>query len=165
MIEPHYGDGTLKSLPNLAADVVRSRVDVIVAGSNPITAAAKSATAMTPIVMVGTFDPVGAGLVTNLARPGGNGTGLTVDASPEMTAKNLGLLTEIIPGLERVGVLRQVNYGKGLDRAGKQLNVSLHFIDVSTPNDLENAFAAFDLHPGPNRATCRSSSQRTIAFD
>ena len=98
VIEPHYGDGTLKNLSNLAADVVRSHADVIVAGSNPITAAAKSATATIPIVMVGTFDPVGTGLVVNLARPGGNITGLTVDASPEMAAKNLGLLTEIIPG-------------------------------------------------------------------
>jgi len=142
VIEPHYGDGMLKSLPNLAAVVVRSRADVIVAGSNPVTAAAKSATATIPIVMVATFDPVGAGLVASLARPGGNITGLTVDASPEMIAKNLGVLTEIIPGLSRVGILRQVDYGMGLEGAAKQLNVSLHFIDIGTLDELENAFAA-----------------------
>ena len=142
VIEPHYGDGTLKSLSNLAADVVRSRADVIIAGSNPVTAAAKSATATIPIVMVATFDPVGAGLVASLARPGGNITGLTVDASPEMIAKNLGVLTEIIPGLSRVGILRQVDYGMGLEGAAKQLNVSLHFIDIGTLDELENAFSA-----------------------
>ena len=68
IVEQHYGDGTLTGLPDLAAAVVRSRVDVIVTGTNPIAAAAKRATATIPIVIVGTFDPVGAGLVANLAR-------------------------------------------------------------------------------------------------
>src|SRR5215813_6431330 len=84
IVERHYGDGTLDSLPGLAADVVRSRVDVIVTGTNPIAAAAKRATATIPIVMVGAFDPVGTGLVANLARPGGNVTGLSVEAGDEL---------------------------------------------------------------------------------
>src|SRR5215472_7489952 len=141
IIERHYGDGTLIRLPNLAADVVRSRVDVIVTGTNPIAAAAKRATATIPIVMVGTFDPVGTGLVGNLARPGGNVTGLCVDASAEMSGKNLGLLAEIVPGLSRVGVLRQTGYqGADIEAAARRLNMELHVADVSTIDELESAF-------------------------
>ena len=140
IIERHYGDGTLIRLPDLAADVVRSRVDVIVTGTNPI-AAAKRATTTIPIVMVGTFDPVGTGLVANLARPGGNVTGLCVDAGAEQVGKNLGLLAEIVPGLSRVGVLRQAGYqGADLEAAAQKLNMELHVVDVSTTAELESAF-------------------------
>jgi len=141
IVERHYGDGTLTRLPDLAADVVRSRVDVIVTGTNPIAAAAKRATATIPIVMVGTFDPVGTGLVTNLARPGGNVTGFCVDASPEMSGKNLGLLAEIVPRLSRIGVLRQAGYqGADLEAATQKLNMELYVVDVRTIDELENAF-------------------------
>ncbi|HKE40661.1 MAG TPA: ABC transporter substrate-binding protein [Casimicrobiaceae bacterium] len=141
IIERHHGDGTLIRLPDLAADVVRSGVDVIVTGTNPIAAAAKRATATIPIVMVGTFDPVGTGLITNLARPGGNVTGLCVDGSSEMSGKNLGLLAEIIPGLSRVGVLRQAGYqGADLEAAAQKLNVELYVLDVGAIDELENAF-------------------------
>ena len=141
IVERHYGDGTLNRLPELAADVVRSRVDVIVTGSNPIVAAAKRATASIPIVMVGTFDPVGSGLVANLARPGGNVTGLCTDAGDEMSGKNLGLLAEIVPGLSRVGVLRQAGYqGADLEAAAQKLNVELYVLDVGAIDELENAF-------------------------
>jgi putative ABC transport system substrate-binding protein len=141
IIERHYGDGTQNRLPDLAADVVRSRVDVIVTGTNPMAVAAKRATATIPIVMVGTFDPVGAGIVTNLARPGGNVTGLCVDPGPEMSGKNLGLLAEIVPGLSRVGVLRQAGYqGADLETAAQRLNVELHVVDLRTIDELESAF-------------------------
>jgi ABC-type uncharacterized transport system substrate-binding protein len=143
VIEPHYGDGTFSSLPNLAAAIVRSRVDVIVTGSNPIAAAAKRATKTIPIVMVGTLDPVGFGLVTDLARPGGNVTGLCVDASAEMSGKLLGVLREIAPSLSRVGVLRQVGYGEpALAAAAQRLKVELYELDVRTNDELEGAFAA-----------------------
>lgn len=143
IIERHYGDGTLRRLPDLAADVVRSRVDVIVTGTNPIAAAAKRATTTIPIVMVGTFDPVGTGLVANLARPGGNVTGLCVDASAEMFGKNLSLLAEIVPGLSRVGVLRQAGYqGADLEAAAQNLKMELYVVDVSTIDELESAFQA-----------------------
>jgi len=128
-------------VPHLAADVVRSRVDVIVTGTNPIAAAAMRATPTIPIVMVGTFDPVGSGLVANLARPGGNVTGFCVDASPEMSGKNLGLLAEIVLRLSRIGVLRQAGYqGADLEAAAQSLNLELHVVDVRTIDELENAF-------------------------
>jgi putative ABC transport system substrate-binding protein len=143
IIEPHYGDGRQNRLPELAAEVVQSRVDIIVTGSNPIAAAAKRATATIPIVMIGTLDPVGAGLVASLARPGGNVTGLCVDASAEMSGKNLGLLAEIVPRLSRVGVLQQVGYqDRQLQAAARRLNVELYVVDVRTIDELESAFAA-----------------------
>jgi putative ABC transport system substrate-binding protein len=141
IIEGHYGDGTLARLPDLAADVVRSRVDVIVTGTNPIAAAAKRATTTIPIVMVGTFDPVGTGLVANLARPGGNVTGLRFDAGDELFGKNLGLLAEIVPGLSRVGVLRQAGYqGADLEAAAQSLKMELYVVDISTIGELDGAF-------------------------
>ena len=143
VIEPHYGDGTQNRLPDLAAGIVRSRVDVIVTGANPSTAAAKRATTTIPIVMVGTLDPMGFGLVASLARPGGNVTGLCVDASAEMSAKLLGLLTEMVPGLSRVGVFRQVGYPEPpLESAAQRLNVEVYVVDVSNIDELERAFAA-----------------------
>lgn len=143
VIETHYGDGTLDRIPDLAAAVVRSRVDVIVTGSNPIAAAAKRATTTIPIVMVGTFDPVRFGLVANLARPGGNMTGLCVDASAETSGKNLSLLAEIVPGLSRVGLLRQVGYDEPqLDAAAQRLGLELHVVDVSAVDELAKVFAA-----------------------
>lgn len=142
VLEPHYGDGTLDHLPDLAARMVRSRVDVIVTGSNPIAMAAKRATTTIPIIMVGTLDPVGIGLVASLSRPGGNVTGLCVDASAEMSGKMLGLLTEAVPGLSRVGVLRQVGYDEpSLEAAAARLKVELHPVDVRTSDAMESAFA------------------------
>ena len=141
IIEHRYGDGTLNHLPDLATDVVRSGVDVIVTGTNPIAAAAKRATKTIPIVMVGAFDPVGSGLVTNLARPGENVTGLCVDASAELFGKNLGLLAEIVPRLSRVGILRQAGYqGADLEAAAQRLNVELYVVDLRRIDELESAF-------------------------
>jgi putative ABC transport system substrate-binding protein len=143
VIEPHYGDGTLNLLPDLAAGIVRSRVDLIVTGSNPITAAAKRATTTIPIVMIGTLDPVGIGLVADLARPGGNITGLCIDASAEMSGEFLSLLLEVIPRLSRVGVIQPVGFrDPQLAAAARTLNIELNTVDVRTIDELENAFAA-----------------------
>ena len=143
VIEQHYGDGTFDRLPQLAAAVVRSGVDVIVTGSNPPALAAKRATTTIPIVMIGTLDPVGFGIVADLARPGGNVTGLCVDASPDMVAKNLSLLMEIVPGLARVGVLRLAGFREPLlEAAAQKLNVELHVEEVHAFDELDSAFAA-----------------------
>jgi putative ABC transport system substrate-binding protein len=93
--------------------------------------------------MVGTFDPVRFGLVADLARPGGNITGLCVDASAETSSKFLGLLAEIVPGLSRVGLLRQVGYHEPqLEAAARALGLELHTFDVSSLDNLGSAFAA-----------------------
>ena len=142
VIEPLYGDGTQDRLDALAAEIVRSRVDIIVTGTNPIALAARRATSTIPIVTVAALDPVGAGLVNSLARPGGNVTGLSVDASAETSGKELGLLKEIVPGLTRLGWLRQVGYhDPRLEEAARKLDVQLVVVDVRSHDELDAAFA------------------------
>ena len=143
--ESRFAGIKLERLPELAAELVRLRVDLIVTGSNPFVAAARRATPTIPIVFVAAADPVGAGFIISLAKPGGNITGLTTDASPELFAKNLGLLSDIVPGLTRVGVLRQVDRAAGglaeLQAAARGLNVVLEVVDV---HDLDELASAFD---------------------
>jgi putative ABC transport system substrate-binding protein len=144
VFERRYADGRLERLPDLAAELVRQRVDVIVTGSNIHVAAAKRATATIPIVMVAAGDPVGAGFIATLARPGGNITGLSADASREIVGKNLALLKEIVPRLSRVGVVGQLTLLGGvaaLETAARQLNVALEVVDIRSPDDFEGAFA------------------------
>src|ERR1700687_4331911 len=105
VIEYRFAEGHVERLPELAADLVRLKVDVIVTGLNPNTIAAKKATTTIPIVMQGSYNPVEEGLVASLAHPGGNVTGLTSDAGSEILTKRLQLLLEINPKLSRVAVL------------------------------------------------------------
>jgi putative ABC transport system substrate-binding protein len=144
VFERRYADGRLERLPDLAAELVRLRVDVIVTGSNIHVAAAQRATATIPIVFVAVGDPVGSGFIANLARPGGNITGLTSEASREIQAKNLALLKEIAPRVSRVGVLGQVLSQDGfaaLEAAARQLNIALEVVAIRSPDDFEGAFA------------------------
>ena len=138
-----YGDGKMERLPELAAELVRLKVDVIVTGTNLHVAAVRHATATIPIVMVFVADPVSAGFVASLARPAGNVTGLTSDASPELWAKYLALLREIVPRLSRVGMLGQVSSQVGfteLESASQKLNVALEVADLQSPEDIDSAF-------------------------
>ncbi|MEK7385856.1 MAG: ABC transporter substrate-binding protein, partial [candidate division NC10 bacterium] len=105
VIEYRFADGKLDRLPRLAEDLVRLKVDLIVTGINPNTIAAKRATTTIPIVMTTSLDPVGAGLVASVARPGGNVTGLTLDVGAEIWGKRLALMREFLPKLVRVAVL------------------------------------------------------------
>jgi putative ABC transport system substrate-binding protein len=106
VVEWRFADWRPDRLPALAADLARAPVDVIVVGGPHGVEAARNATASIPIVTVaGTDDPVAAGWVASLARPGGNVTGLTVAVSPEIVGKQLEVLTELVPGLRRVGIL------------------------------------------------------------
>jgi putative ABC transport system substrate-binding protein len=143
--ESRYADVRLERLPDLAAQLVHLRVDAIVTGSNPYVAAAQRATTTIPIVFVASADPVGAGFIASLAKPGGNITGLTIDASPEVFAKHLELLAEVVPNLTRVGVLRQADREVGgfaeLQAAARRLNVTLDVVDVRDLGDLASAFA------------------------
>jgi putative ABC transport system substrate-binding protein len=140
-------DGRPERFEGLAAELVRLKVDVLVA-SNPAAAlAAKKATASIPIVMVHTPDPVQLGLVASLGRPGGNVTG-TTSLSADLSAKQLELLKEAIPQASRVAVLSNpVNPWhpqaiKGAEGAARSLHVQLHNAEVRTGGDLEAAFTA-----------------------
>ncbi len=132
-------------LPDLAAELVRLKLDVIVTGGNPAIAALKRATTTVPIVMLWADDPVGAGLVTSLARPGGNITGSSLTAGPEFSAKQLEILNEVVPKLSRVAILRQTGrsgaYTAAFESAARKLGLTILFTDVRTPNDIEGAFA------------------------
>jgi putative ABC transport system substrate-binding protein len=156
---PRFADGKMERLPDLATELVRANVDVIVTGSNQHVVAARQATSTIPIVFIYAVDPVGAGLVASLARPGGNVTGLTSDASPEFWEKFLSLLVEVVPKVSRVGVLGQVSAKVGfveLDEASRKLNLSLEMADVQRKEDIDSALAnisksveAIVVVPGP----------------
>ena len=144
VFEQRYGDGYMERLPDLAAELVRLHVDVIVTGTNLHVQAVREATATIPIVMVFAADPVGSKFVGSLARPGGNTTGLSAEASPELWGKYLTLLKEVVPKLSRVGVLGQVSSHVGfaeLEVASRQLNIGLEVADLRTREDFEGVFA------------------------
>src|SRR5262245_65079333 len=104
-IEYRFAEQKPERLPELAADLVRLKVDLIVVTETPVALAAKSATAFIPVVMTNVGDPVGFGLVASLARPGGNVTG-NASLSPELITKELEILKDAVPKLARVGLLR-----------------------------------------------------------
>lgn len=147
VLERRYADTRPERLPELAADLVRVQVNLIVTAGSQATQAAKRATATLPIVMVGVGDPVAAGLVTNLARPEGNVTGLAINTGQEIYSKHLELLKEIVPKLARVAVVidpRSPYYAvnrQELDSAGRALGLTLLVHEVREPADVERAFA------------------------
>jgi putative tryptophan/tyrosine transport system substrate-binding protein len=112
-VEYRFSEGKIDRLPELAADLVRLKVDLIVVDTGPSALAAKGATSTIPIVMTNVGDPVGFGLVASLARPGGNVTGIS-SLSPELITKRLEILKDAVPKLRRVGLLR--NPGTSIER-------------------------------------------------
>ncbi len=129
----------------MAADLVRRKVDVIVASSQAPALAAKAATTTIPIVMVNATDPVQAGLVASLARPGGNVTGLSEQLTPEIRAKQLQLLKETLPRVARVAVLHSPSTTVGLreyEAAAQTLELRIQFVEVKSRDDLGPAFTA-----------------------
>ena len=128
----------------LAADLVRQRIDVIVASSQAAALASARATKTIPIVMVNASDAVEARLVASLARPGGNVTGLSQQLTAEIRAKQLQLLKEMLPGVSRVTVLWSSSTTVGLreyEAAGQSLGVRVRLVELRGPDDLGRAFA------------------------
>jgi putative ABC transport system substrate-binding protein len=148
VIEYRFAQAKLERLPELAADLVRLKVDVIVTGINSNTIAAKQATTTIPIVMANGLDPVGAGLVASLARPGGNITGLTQDTGDEISGKRLELLKDILPKLLRIAVLWNPDFAPNQARlkvtadAARKLGLALLSVEARGLGDLERAFAS-----------------------
>jgi putative tryptophan/tyrosine transport system substrate-binding protein len=144
-IEYRYAEGRNDRLPDLAADLVRLKVDIIFVDSTSPALASKNATRAIPIVMASGGDTVASGLVESLARPGGNITGLD-QMSPELGGKRLELLKEIVPKLSRVAVLWNPQHQastlnwKGLQLPARQLGVQLHSLEVRSPGDFAKAF-------------------------
>jgi len=147
VIEWRSAEGKLERLPDLAAELVRLKVDIIVTSGPVLTSAAKEATSTVPIVMTLDPDPVGSGFVASLARPGGNITGLSI-LSPELSGKQLELLKETVTKLSRVAVLgNSTSPGNAqalreMDLAAGALGVKLQYLDVLSPKDIETAIRA-----------------------
>ncbi|MGH7265797.1 MAG: ABC transporter substrate-binding protein [Candidatus Rokuibacteriota bacterium] len=145
-LEYRWAEGKVDRLPALAAELVALEVDVIVTGGELAIGAARRATATIPIVMGASNDPVGAGLVKSLARPGGNVTGMTI-LSPELSAKRLDLLKQLLPRVSRVAVLYNPAFpGSRLDleqtqAAGRALRLTLQPVEVRTAEAVTQAFA------------------------
>jgi putative ABC transport system substrate-binding protein len=145
LFEWRFAEGQLKRLAELAADLARTGVDVIVTAAAPSALAAKAATSSIPVVMLDPGDPVGLGLVESLARPGGNVTGVS-SIAPELAAKRLALLKETAPGIARVAVLFNAAIPpaeialRELQAAARVIGVQVQSVPVQGPTGLDEAF-------------------------
>jgi putative ABC transport system substrate-binding protein len=145
-IEFRYAEGNRERIPSLVAELVQLKVDVLVSGDDPTIRVAKQTTKTIPIVMVINQDPVATGLVDSLARPGGNITGIS-RLTRELSGKRLELLTEVVPGIARVGILwdsssegPKISF-KEYQAAARALKIQLQSLEVRGPDpDLDGAF-------------------------
>jgi putative tryptophan/tyrosine transport system substrate-binding protein len=151
-LEFRWAEGHLDRLPALAAELVALPVDVLVVGTDRAALVAKAATRTTPIVFIGSAEPVGEGLVASLARPAGNLTGLAWEASPEVRAKALEFAKEAAPGISRVGVLSDLAdptsplaaYEAAMETGARRLKLTLHTVNLRQPEDLAGALSALE---------------------
>ena len=147
-IEYRWADGKFERLPELAAELVRLKVDVIVAAVTQASLAAKNATGAIPIVMVAVANPVDSGLIASLARPGANLTGTSV-MNDEVVGKQLELLKEALPAISRVGAMWnpanpvfQKLQLRAVEATARALNVSLQKLEARDQDEIERAFKA-----------------------
>ena len=152
VFERRYAEGNYERLPDLAAELVRLKPDVLVTWGGPATSAAKRATTAIPIVMWDVTDPVGIGLVQSLARPGGNVTGLSDDQAPEIVGKRLELLKRVAPTVSRVALLtrvfesaaipRLIAYDNAYEAAAAALGLQFRKVPLEKADDIDKAFTA-----------------------
>ena len=147
VIEQRYAGGAYERLSQLATELVRSNVDVIVVDGTAAAKACKEATATIPVVFTLAVDPVADGLAVSIAHPGGNLTGLTMATGYELAGKRLELLKDMVGGLSRVAVLSNpsnpphVHYVREIERVATALGLDVRAFEVTGPNDLTAAFA------------------------
>jgi putative ABC transport system substrate-binding protein len=148
-IEYREAEGKYERFPVLAGDLVAPKVDVIVVTNTPAALAAKQANRTIPIVLAWAADPVGSGLVTSLARPGGNVTGLSILVT-ELVGKRLELLKQVVPGASRIAALwHPGDYGEGVEKkmlreadvAARALGMRLQVVEARGPEDFDRAFS------------------------
>jgi putative ABC transport system substrate-binding protein len=146
VFESRFSEGKAERFSEFAAEMVRLKADIIIVTTTPAAFAAKNATQTIPIIIPTALDPVGAGLVASLARPGGNITGLS-SLAPELSGKRLELLKEVVPGMTSVAVLwnpanpANASVWKETQAAAHALGLQLQSQEVRGPQDLESAFA------------------------
>jgi putative tryptophan/tyrosine transport system substrate-binding protein len=165
-IEYRFAEQKNERLPELAADLVRLKVDLIIVSGGPPASAAKGATTNVPIVMTNVGDPVGAGLVTSLARPGGNVTGLS-GLAPELNTKRLEILKDAVPKLARVGLLWLAGGGLLTDLQMKELRAAapalkLKLEEIKTEADLKSLESAFQTAKQKKVAAIMTTSSRSF---
>ena len=164
-VEHRYAEGVAE-FPNLAKELVRLKVDVIVASSTPAALAANKATQTIPIVFTAVGDPVGTGVVASLARPGGNVTGLS-NLTPELAGKQMEVLKEAFPKISHVAVLWETanagNTGslKEMKVAAQALRLTLQPLEFRSPDDFETAFSAIKREHANALIVLRSPVIRT----
>jgi putative tryptophan/tyrosine transport system substrate-binding protein len=152
IIEYRWGDGRFDRLPAMAGELVSLNPDVIISVNTAALLALQKRTTTIPIVMLGTADPVGLGLVRSLARPGANITGMSVMA-PELSQKRLELLKEVVPNLDRVTVLSNPGNPAVIlaleetQAAAQALGLTLHIVDVHEPSEIDLALSAVAREP------------------
>jgi len=148
IIEYRWADGNVERLPDLAAELVRRKVDVIVAPAGSAALAAKNATSAIPIVMIFPSDPVEIGLVASLNRPGGNITGTTFTPGPEIFGKQMQILREMVPRASRVAILSNpadpsfALQMREVEATSRSLHIRLQHVEAKGPEELDRAFAA-----------------------
>jgi putative tryptophan/tyrosine transport system substrate-binding protein len=175
IIEQRYADGKPDRLPTLAAELIQMKVDLIVANGTHAIRAARQATTTIPIVMAAAGNPLREGHVQSLARPGGNVTGLSIMPEGRMEPKQLELLKEAVPGLTHVGVLANRIMGDPataeINVAGRALGLRLQTFEVSSPEEIPNAFRAISqagvgavlVRPDPLVLDLESAQSATLA--
>jgi len=145
IVERRFAEGRSERLADLATELVRAQVNVLVAFGTDLGQVAKAATTTIPIVMGASADPVEKGLIASFARPGGNLTGVAF-MSPELSAKRLALMSEVIPNLARAAVIWDPAYSehdyRELTRAARVLNIELQSLEIRSGDDLDEAFRA-----------------------
>jgi ABC-type uncharacterized transport system substrate-binding protein len=165
-----FGDGNYDQLPALAAQLVHLNVDVLVTFAAPGTQAAKSATKTIPIVMAVTADAVGTGLVASLAHPGGNVTGTTV-LNPELMAKRLELLKELVPTMTQAAVLLNPDnaangpVSQAMEMTAKALNIGLHPFELRGSGTRRAALSSSSLMSTSSGMSAAAIRLRTPARD
>lgn len=148
-MEWRFADGDSDRLPELAKDLASSKVDIIVTGGTSAIRAASQATTTIPIVMANSNDPVGAGLIASLTRPGGNITGLA-NTNTGLSPTHMGLMQEVVPGLSRVAVLlnpKNENYTpilKSMHDAAARMRIKIIRLEAKSAREIDGAFAAMD---------------------
>ncbi len=165
VVERRFGEAKAERLSDIAAELVRLKVDVIVTSTDPGIAAVKRQTQLIPIVMANSTDPVGTGFVASLARPGGNVTGLS-SVSPELSAKRLELLKEAVLRLSRVAIVWNPDVRgavleyKETESAARSLHLQLQSVEVNRPDGFDRAFSAVTT----GRAEALTVASSSLAF-
>lgn len=160
IIEPRWAEGKYDRLPALVAELERLKLDVLVAAATPTNIAVKDGTSTIPVVFVAVADPMRAGLIASLSRPGGRFTGLSL-LTPETSGKRLELLSEVVPNLVRVAVLLNPDnlanfiFVEETQAAARSLRLELQLFEVRNPADVEKAF----------RAAVARRASAIVAFD